>query len=258
MTTINQLTNTRVKTHLKVLLLLAISYFFLGMTEGSFFWFPNTRDTLINFAFTLICVGSSWVLFKYLSAQLQSLPTGIKTVVILVTLCTYVTLINWIYIELIWRESLNNTPFFNIVLPLSVPLFLGWIFGYPWFDQFTTQKSRKEEPEYLLVQQGKKKIAHSLDNTLGFVVDQGLVFLVSNDGQRYLIERSLNELEASLKSKSYFRANRQLLISKKAIRSFQTGNNDKLDIMLDSHFSEYHKTTVSRHKAPQFRKWMEC
>ncbi len=252
----NLITNSNKKNQLKVAFLVAISYFFLGMTEGSFIWFSNGRDTLINFSFTLFCVGSSWMLFRSLYNYIAPSNILLKSLAITILLCSYITLLNWLYIEGLWQESLVQTPFFYIVLPLAVPLFLAWSFGYHWFIGQLIQNSKAAEIEYLMVNHGKKRIPHPLSKTLAFVVEHRLVFLVSDDGKRYIIERTLNELEEMLNAFEFFRANRQLLISKKVVESYEVAGNDKLNIVLSADFDDLGQQTISRYKAPAFRKWL--
>ena len=166
--------------HLKLVLLGGVSYFFLGISEGAFFTFQGS-DTLINFVFTVFCVGSSWVFFKALYPLLvRWVGEGVKarlfiTFTLVLFLSSYITALNWVYIELFWREELGSTLFFSIVLPLAIILFLTWALFYPKFRQFLTRPT-KEIPILVEVHRGKQKMLIPLAEILGFVVENKLVF----------------------------------------------------------------------------------
>lgn len=246
--------------YLKLILLVSVSYFFLGISEGAFFSF-STSDTLINFAFTLFCVGSSWVVFKALYplvVQKMGEASGrlwLAALVMVVLLSVYITLLNWTYIELLWMEQLGETLFFSIVLPLAVALFLGLVLLYPRLQEYLARPAENESIR-LEVTKGREKVFVAPDEVLGFIVESKLTFLVTRDGQKYLAEQSLTELETLLVDKGFFRANRQLLLVKAAVTAYKPLDNEKIQLSLQKAFGEACTFRISRYKAPAFRQWM--
>lgn len=80
----------------------------------------------------------------------------------------------------------------------------------------------------------------------------GCVFLMDQQGQRFTTQfESLSEAESHLSSQ-FFRANRQILVSRKAIRSLKKDVNNKLLLQVD-HLSE--PLTVSRYKSKDLKAW---
>jgi len=260
MQTIQFLLESDRKRYLKIGLWVLIAYFFLGISEGTFLSFENARDTTINFLFTLICVFSNWSLFKWLYHRFEGRFNStamrlIGLVLNVMVLSGLTTLLNWMYIELFWQEALQNTAFFPIVLPLAVVLFLGWGLGYYWLQNLTHQRVAQEI--VFEAKKGREVVFCTLEQTLGFVVEYKLVFLLHQGGQRLLIERNLTELEQELSANGYFRVNRQWLLSPKAIASYRTVENDRLEIRLNSAIGAEAYSFVSRYKATAFRKWLK-
>lgn len=262
MNTIHYWLSPQRKIYVKIILLLTISYFFLGVSEGTFF-FANGTDTLINFLFTLFCVALNWALFKQLYPRSEAWFKGawksvLRTMSLIFLLSTHTVLLNWVYIEALWRESLEETVFFPVVLPLAIVLFLLWALGHQWLQKLALQEKQTTGQSGITfeLRKGKQTIFRSLGQTLGFVVNRKLVFLVSLEGERLLIDRPLRELESMLEGKGFFRLNRQLLLSRQAIQSYKVINNERIQVTLHGIPGIPSTCIVSRYKAPAFRKWL--
>ena len=81
----------------------------------------------------------------------------------------------------------------------------------------------------------------------------GCIFLVDENGQRYTTQfNALTEVEEKL-SKNFFRANRQIIVSREAICRLQKVSNHKLRISVE-HLPE--EVTISRYKNHAFKKWL--
>ena len=247
---------------MKFILLLVVSYFFLGVSEGTFF-FTNGTDTLINFLFTLLCVALNWILFKNLLLRFGKWFEGVwksivKTISLVLILSIHTTLLNWIYIEVFWGESLAGTPFFPVVLPLAMALFLLWALGHHWVQKLELRKVRTAtQPEITFeLRKGRQTLFKTLSQTMGFIVINKLVFHISRDGEQLLIDRPLSELEPMLADKGFFRINRQLLLTRDAIQSYKVINNERIEVSISSMPGIPSTCIVSRYKAPAFRKWL--
>jgi DNA-binding LytR/AlgR family response regulator len=83
-----------------------------------------------------------------------------------------------------------------------------------------------------------------------------LNYLVTQDGEKYILDyNSLEEIEAHLDPRIFFRANRQWIININAIQRVTPNENQKLTVSL----SPLPKTEIdiSKEKAPAFRKWLD-
>lgn len=256
MTVFNYWLQAERKTTVKVGLLILVSYFFVGISEGAFF-FQNGLDTFINFLFTMFCVAANWWLFKMLNRHLKpGQESGnfryVKQLGLILALSLFTTILNWGYIAILWREDLLQTVFFPVVLPLAVSLFAIWVFGYPWL---TREKVETFVPTIKL-QKGQKLVITPINDLLGFWVEHKLVFALDKEGEKFFSNESLSELEDQLTARGFFRVNRQMLLKREAIKACQTIKNDRILVELTEPFTHISNCVVSRYKAPAFREWL--
>ena len=88
-----------------------------------------------------------------------------------------------------------------------------------------------------------------------FVHQNGCVFLIDIEGNKLVTQyESLSEVEEKL-SYRFFRANRQTIISRQAIRSLQKDVNNKLKVQLE-HLS--YSINVSRYKSRALKSWFKA
>lgn len=88
-----------------------------------------------------------------------------------------------------------------------------------------------------------------------FGIQQGVVSGTRLDGTFHLLEeRSLDELTKSLDPSQFYRANRQFLINKAALKEVVHYFNGKLLVKLNPEPSE--KVIISREKVTQFKSWV--
>ncbi|MEN0049196.1 MAG: LytTR family DNA-binding domain-containing protein [Bacteroidota bacterium] len=80
-------------------------------------------------------------------------------------------------------------------------------------------------------------------------------YLVAKNGEKYLLDTSLNALEQELNPLHFFRLNRQLLVHRTAIQSFQILPNRHLEITLQPKLKG--NSLVNKNKAAGFKKWMK-
>lgn len=258
------LDNARLKSIIKALLLVITSYVFLGVSQGSFLFHDYGTDTLLNFLFTLICVASSWLIFKQLYLSINQYHTNhiqwrkMTFQLLSVAILTLLILgLNWFYIEILWKENLSETLFFPVVLPMAIILFSVWVFGYPLLQQriHRPEKFQALDPN-ITATKGRRKIIKPASKILGFMVEKELVYMVTQEGDRFRVDSTLSLLEDRLTKNDFLRVNRQLLLSKASIDSYQSLPNGTIELDLDIKFGEVHNYTISRYKASKFRKWM--
>jgi DNA-binding LytR/AlgR family response regulator len=87
-----------------------------------------------------------------------------------------------------------------------------------------------------------------------FVSLDKLTFAVLPDGQRYLVETPLAELEEQLDPAQFFRANRQVLIAAHAVRRFAPAGKGRLRVESSAAAGDL---IVSQERAAAFRAWLD-
>ncbi len=118
--------------------------------------------------------------------------------------------------------------------------------------QFMEYNVQKTSPS-ILIHQGDKIIPVNFDNIAILYLKNGIVKLQTFDHQTYTASESLEELNHK-PYPDFFRANRQVLIHRKAIKSAAKYFNRKL--VLHLHFPFEDKIIISKEKAPVFLDWL--
>lgn len=107
----------------------------------------------------------------------------------------------------------------------------------------------------LVVRRGGEFVAVPAAEAAYFYSDDKLTFLVARDGQRFLVDAPLAELESSLDPQDFFRLNRQYLARAAAIASFRPIGKGKL--LVDLSPRARGEIIVSQERASGFRDWLE-
>lgn len=105
-----------------------------------------------------------------------------------------------------------------------------------------------------LVKQGQKLIPVKTSEVNHFVGEDDLVFLVSADRRKYLVDKSLSELEGLLDPNCFFRVNRKFLISRDAIVSLEYYT--KGQVLVKSRLLETEKLVASRQQTARLKEWL--
>ncbi len=87
-----------------------------------------------------------------------------------------------------------------------------------------------------------------------FFSEYKLCFLMTFDGTRYLLEKSLAALETELDPTQFHRANRQVIVSTRAVHSFSTMSKSKL--LLELSPKPPFEVVVSQEMAAGFKAWI--
>lgn len=93
------------------------------------------------------------------------------------------------------------------------------------------------------------------DEIMYFFIEDQLLFLTTLEGKKYLIEYTMNQLEEILDPSLFFRINRQMFLSHKAIKTIHPYFNSRLVIDTAPPFTE--EIIVSREKVNPFKQWLE-
>jgi DNA-binding LytR/AlgR family response regulator len=107
----------------------------------------------------------------------------------------------------------------------------------------------------IVARRGSEFVAVAAAEAAYFYSDDKLTFLVARDGQRYLVDAPLADLEPALDPQDFFRLNRQYLVRAAAIGCFRPIGKGKLLVELLPRARG--EIIVSQEKATPFRLWLE-
>lgn len=85
--------------------------------------------------------------------------------------------------------------------------------------------------------------------------DQSMVFARKHDGKQYHLDYTLDQLEDQLAPPDFFRISRKAIISIGSLRKIESYFNGRL--LLSLHPEPGFKSTVSRDRASDFKKWLD-
>ena len=114
-------------------------------------------------------------------------------------------------------------------------------------------KAVKYKTHFLIPAKGDKLIPVQADDLACFYIDTGTVKALAYEGKTFILSYTLDELEKLLNPEDFFRANRQYIISRKAIKDIDIWFSSKLSVNLKVAVSD--KILVSKARIAEFKKW---
>lgn len=105
-----------------------------------------------------------------------------------------------------------------------------------------------------LTQYRDKSIVIETKDIALFSIEYETVFVYTNDSKKYPLYKKIDYFERVCNPKLFYRINRQMLVHKTAITSFEPYVNRKILLHLSISFSA--KAIVSRLKVSNFKKWL--
>src|SRR5688572_30824422 len=107
----------------------------------------------------------------------------------------------------------------------------------------------------LIVRRGIECIALKSEDIALIYTESKVVYVLDHLGNKYICDKPLFELEATLDHSQFFRANRQYIINIDFIRVFKPIDKVKLQLEMMVANSLY-RIIVSQETAPHFKKWI--
>lgn len=106
-----------------------------------------------------------------------------------------------------------------------------------------------------LTQYREKTLIVGIEDIALFTVQNEIVYLYTFEGKKYPLLKKLEYIESVCDTDQFFRINRQMLVNRKAVDSFESYFNRKIAITLKIQLDE--KPIVSRLKVTPFKEWLE-
>lgn len=115
------------------------------------------------------------------------------------------------------------------------------------------KKKARFKSHFLVPAKGDKLVPVNAENIAFFFIDSGLIYAISFDQKRYRFDYTLDDLVEMLDPNLFFRANRQYIISREAIKDIDLWFNSRLSVNLKIPVSE--KILVSKARISEFKNW---
>jgi DNA-binding LytR/AlgR family response regulator len=117
----------------------------------------------------------------------------------------------------------------------------------------TLKKDSGFKSHFLIPAKGDKLIPVQATEIAYIFIDTGIVKATTFEEKSFRFEYTLDELEDLLDPKGFFRANRQFIISRKAIKDIDIWFNSRLSVNLKVQVPE--KILISKARIPEFKSW---
>ena len=114
-------------------------------------------------------------------------------------------------------------------------------------------KEENYKTHFLVPVKGDKLLPVSVEAIQYFYISNGLVKAVDSEGKEFVFSQSLDELAEQLNPHDFFRANRQFIVSRKAVSDISLWFNGRLAINLKVPVPE--KIIISKAKASELKDW---
>ncbi len=115
------------------------------------------------------------------------------------------------------------------------------------------RKQNVYKTSFLIPLKGDKLIPLKTDDILYFFIDRGVVKAVAIENKSFIIDKTLDEVSEMVDPGLFFRANRQFIISRKAINDIDLWFNQRLSVNLNIPVKK--KIIISKAKIQEFKQW---
>lgn len=148
-----------------------------------------------------------------------------------------------IFIYLIWIQVING-------------IYIAFYYYKHWkLTENTVSESASFENYKFEIRTGKKNLKIPLAQILGFFAENKYTYLIDHLFKTYLVDYTLNELEAQLPASMFFRINRKFILNRESITAYKRIENNKISVSTKLVAPQPTEYIISRLKAPAFKKW---
>jgi two-component system response regulator LytT len=117
------------------------------------------------------------------------------------------------------------------------------------------KSSSSEYKSRFMVRLGQKIIALPADKIAYFFSENKLTYIVTKEGKRYPIDQPLDELIDLLDPRTFFKINRQYIITFESIAEIHPYFKGRIKLLLQPKADE--DVVISSERTPEFKKWID-
>jgi two-component system, LytTR family, response regulator LytT len=119
---------------------------------------------------------------------------------------------------------------------------------------------RLKTPSYksrFLARAGQRLFFVNEEEVHYFIADNKLVYLTDKDGNKLLVDHTLEKLEALLNPAYFFRLNRKVIARISGIKQVKPYVNGRMKVLFKNHTAEPEDTIISRDRVSHFKEWAD-
>ena len=122
------------------------------------------------------------------------------------------------------------------------------------FQQPRGGTSASDYRKRFLVKQGARLLSIEISQIAFFYIEEGICFFKNHQGQKFVVDYKMDELEEFLDPEQFFRINRGIIVTHESVTQIQPYFNNRLALTLKPAFEK--EAIVSREKSNDFKRWM--
>ena len=112
----------------------------------------------------------------------------------------------------------------------------------------------KQYKKSFLVQFKDRLIPIGVSDLAYFFIEHDVIYGITTNNQKYAIDQNLEDIANQLDPEIYFRANRQFIISRQAVKEINPYFNERLSIKLSPQAADH--VIISKARATSFKAWI--
>lgn len=230
--------------------------FLLFKLRRMYSWLNNPFQKIIslfmaNLLYTVpLTIGLCWLWYTYLATD--SINWNIITNVTLICVIC-VIFITHVYEMVFLAKNWEVNKQTNEQLQITLNKYL--IINTPSAtEDVALLEERPAAKTRILVKKGNDYTYLTAQQTAYFYTLDKIVFAINTQGERFMVDYTLTELENMLPRNEFYRVNRQYLINIAAIQKFRPSYKGKLLLRI-AHCAD--EITISQETAANFKQWIE-
>lgn len=258
----------------------------VSLTDRSFFFKFTAGYFPINM--TVLIIEDEELAALELKSMLMEAVPGVEILAILETVSSAVSWFRQHQADLVFMDiHLGDGESFDIFRQVGISSPVVFTTAY---DQYTLKAFKHQGVDYLLkpfdlqdVRQAIKKVEnlrqgvpvqHGPPRTrfmvktgtrlkavqaaeiAYFMADDKYLFLVTREGQGYIIEETITSLEPQLSSADFFRINRKFIIHISSIKEMFKVSRNRVRVILDPEPENHVQVLVTEERAEAFKAWL--
>ncbi len=220
----------------------------------------NPQEDLADFSFILLLVVSFWTITSFvlhffkdnLNHLNKSVFLFLRGTVLLLTIIPLDVLFNFLYLKIAY-----GLPLYEDYWVFEIPLKVSLILLINFLDEILlmTRPPANKATSIKIRSGGQHRFIES-EAIAYFLVENQISYLYTIDGEKFMVDQPLSKLEKDFNDNNFFRASRQLLVARKAIKGYKSAPGKKIELSLADLKGDSSKYHISRLNAPDFRKWI--
>lgn len=222
----------------------------------------NPIEDLLDFSFIMILVTVLWGLtsfiFRMFGEKFSKLRKPVfllsRALVLLAVLIPLDLALNYLFLDVVY-----DLPLYEDYWVLEVPFKILVVLLVNFLDDVIRSKSDATVKSFTVkVKSGNTHRFIELNQIAYFLMKNQINYLHTVTGEKLITDLTLTQLEETLQNHDFFRANRQLLIARKAVESYRSADGKKIELNLSGTENSTSTYYISRLGAPSFRKWISA